>query len=102
VRPINGGKLISVPSGSVPPANAVAEIELGGERRAVPFVLYPKSLPGGLIEGLAPVLVAAADPRRFVWDFFDSFFSVSYLTPAQTCTVNGAEREAVPRFEEVR
>jgi hypothetical protein len=102
VRPINGGKLISVPSGSVPPANAVAEIELGGERRAVPFVLYPKSLPGGLIEGLAPVLVAAADPRRFVWDFFDSFFSVSYLTPAQTCTVNGAEREAIPRFEEVR
>jgi hypothetical protein len=42
------------------------------DRRRVPRV-------SRLIEGLAKVLVAADDPRRFVCDFFDSFFSVSYL-----------------------
>lgn len=102
VRSINGGALVPTAAGSLPPPNAVAEFELGGERHAVPFVLYPKNLPEGLIEGLAKVLVADDDPRRFVWDFFDSFFTVSYLTPAQTSTVNSAEREEIPRFAIVR
>lgn len=102
VRSINGGNIVPPSSGPFPPPNAVAEFELGGEHHAVPFVLYPRNFPAGLIEGLVQVLVAADDPRQFVWDFFDSFFSVSYLTPAQTATVNGAEREEVPRFAAVR
>lgn len=75
--------------------------KLGTEHHAVPFVLYRKNLPGGLIEALARILTSADDPRRFVWDNFDSFLSVSYLTPAQTSMVNSAEREKFPRFEEV-
>ena len=87
--------------GGFPPPNAVAEFNLGAEHHAVPFVLYSKLLPGGLIEALAKILIRADDPRRFVSDYFDSFFSVSYLTPAQTSMVNSAEREKFPRFEEV-
>lgn len=67
----------------------------------MPFVLYNKNLPGGLIEALARILTSADDSRRFVWDNFDGFFSVSYLAPAQTSMVNSAEQERFPRFEEV-
>jgi hypothetical protein len=102
VRWIAEREIVPIPGGSLRLPNAVAEFELGGEHHAVPFVLYRKNLPDGLIQGLAKILVSADDPRRFVWDFFDSFFSVSYLTQAQTSTVNGAERTEVPRFEEVR
>jgi hypothetical protein len=100
VRSVNGGKIVPA-NGGFPPPNAVAEFELGTEHHAVPFVLYSKNLPGGLIEALAKVLTSADDPRRFVWDNFDSFFSVSYLTPAQTSMVNSAEQKEFPRFEEV-
>lgn len=36
-----------------------------------------------------------------MWDNFDGFFSVTYLTPAQTVMVNGAELAQFPRFQEV-
>jgi hypothetical protein len=100
VRSINGGKIVPVHSG-FPPPNAVAEFDLGTEHHTVPFVFYSKNLPGGLMEALARILTRTDDPRRFVWDNFDNFFSVSYLTPAQTSMVNSAEREKFPRFKEV-
>jgi len=87
--------------GRVPVPNTVAEFELGTELHAVPFVLYRKNLPGGLIEAVAHILTSAEDPRRFVWDNFGSFFSVCYLTPTQISMVNGAERTKFPRFQEV-
>jgi hypothetical protein len=100
---ISGGKVVPA-SGASPLPNAVAEFTLGTEHHAVPFVFYAKTLPGGLAEALAKILTRADDPRRFVWDNFDSFFSVSYLTPAQTALVNSAEREQTSyssQFEEV-
>jgi hypothetical protein len=102
VRWISAREIVPAQGGSTPAPNAVAELELGGEHHAVPFVLYPRNFPVGLVEGLAKVLVAADDPRQFVWDFFDGFFSVSYLTPAQTAKVNGAERAEIPRFAAVQ
>lgn len=100
VRSISGGKIVPV-RGGFPPPNAVAEFNLGTEHHAVPFVLYSKNLPGGLIEALAKILTSADDQRRFVWDNFDSFFSVSCLTSVQTSMVNSVERKKFPRFEEV-
>lgn len=103
MRSVSGLKIVPASAG-FPPPNAVAEFNLGTEHQAVPFVFYPKSLPGGLIEALAKILTSAEDPRRFVWDNFDSFFSVSYLTPSQTALVNSAEREKTSyssQFEEV-
>ena len=64
--------------------------------------LYPRNSPVGLVEGLAKILVADDDPRQFVWDFFDSFFAVSYLTPVQTAAVNSAEQAKIPRFAVVQ
>jgi hypothetical protein len=101
VRSTGAGKIAPAPGGSFPSPNAVAEFELGTEQHAVPFVLYRKDLPGGLLEALAKILITADDPRRFVWACFDSFFSVCYLTPTQTSTVNSAERAEFPRFEAV-
>jgi hypothetical protein len=60
--------------------------------------LYTKLLPGGLVEALAKILAPTDDPRRFVWDNFDGFFAVSYLTPEQISMVNNAEQQQVPRF----
>jgi hypothetical protein len=102
VRWIAEREIVPTPGGSPTPPNAVAEFELGGEHHTVPFVLHRKYFPDGLVPGLAKLLVAADDPRQFVWDFFDSFFGVSYLTPAQTSAVNGAEQQEFPRFEAVR
>lgn len=100
IRSVSEEKIVPAHAG-FPPPNAVADFELANEHHAVPFVLYSKNLPGGLIEALARILTRADDPQRFVWDNFDSFLSVSYLTLAQTSLVNSAEREKFPRFEEV-
>lgn len=99
-RSIDGGKIAPAHDG-FPLPNAVAEFNLGTEYHAVPFMLYSKNLPGGLIEALAKILTSAEDQRRFVWDNFDSFLSVSCLTPAQTSIVNSVERGKFPRFVEV-
>ena len=102
VRWIGEREIVPAPGGAFPPPNAVAELELSGEPHAVPFVLYPRNFPAGLVEGVAKALVAADHPRQFVWDFFDSFFAVSYLTPGQTAAVNSVEREETPRFVAVQ
>jgi hypothetical protein len=102
VRWIGEREIAPASGGSTPAPNAVAELELGGEPHAVPFVLYPRTFPLGLVEGLAKILAADDDPRQFVWDFFDSFFAVSYLTPGQTAAVNGAEQAKIPRFAVVQ
>lgn len=100
VRSVSGGKIVPA-HGEFPVPNAVAEFELGTEHHAVSFVLYRKSLPGGLIEALARIFTHPYDPRRFVWDNFGSFFSVCYLTPTQTSMINQRRAGEVSRFEEV-
>ncbi len=102
VRWIGEREIDPAQDGSSAAPNAVAELELGGEPHALPFVLYPRNFPVGLVEGLAKALVAADDPRQFIWDFFDSFFAVSYLTPEQAAAVNSAERAEFPRFAVVQ
>jgi hypothetical protein len=102
VRWIGEREIAPASGGSTPAPNAVAELELGGEPHAVPFVLYPRTFPVGLVEGLAKILAADDDPRQFVWDFFDGFFAVSYLTPGQTAAVNSAEQAKIPRFAVVQ
>jgi hypothetical protein len=59
------------------------------------------ALPEGVIKGLAKFSLPLTIRSVFVWDFFDSFFSVSYLT-RRRLPVNGAEREEIPRFAILR
>ena len=102
VQAIDGGRIAPARRGEFPPPNAVAEFALGTQRCSVPFVLYSKNLPGGLIERLAKIFTRDGDARHFVWENFDSFFSLSYLTTANTAALNNALPGEFPVFEAIR
>ncbi len=87
--------------GDFPPSNAVVEFELAGQAQAVPFVLYAKNAPGGLVEGLARVLTRPGDPRRFFVAGFDSFMIVAHQLPEKVAALN-AVLAAEPTWLEVR
>jgi hypothetical protein len=102
VQAIDGGKIVPARGGEFPPPNAVAEFTLGTQHHSVPFVLYGKNLPGGLMERLARIFARAGDARHFVWENFDTFFSVCYLTAANTAAINNALPREFPVFEAIR
>jgi hypothetical protein len=102
VQAIDGGKIAPARGGEFPPPNAVAEFTLGTQHYSVPFVLYGKNLPGGLMEELAKICIRDGDARRFVWENFDGFFSISYLTTANTAALNNALPNDFPVFETIR
>src|SRR5688572_10556568 len=52
VKGVDGGKIGLPGRGDFPPDNAVAEFDLGTQHHAVPFVMYPKSVPWRLMERL--------------------------------------------------
>lgn len=98
VQAIDGGKIVPARGGEFPPPNAVAEFTLDAQHHSVPFVLYSKNLPGGLMERLAKIFARDGDARHFVWESFDSVFGVSYLTPANTAALNNALPGEFPAF----
>jgi hypothetical protein len=102
VQGIDGGKIVAARGGEFPPPNAVAEFTLGAQQFSVPFVLYGKTLPGGLMEHLAKIFARDGDPRYFAWENFDSFFSVCYLTAANIAAINSALPREFPVFEAIR
>lgn len=102
VQAIDGGKIVPARGGEFPPPNAVAEFTLGTQHHSVPFVLYGKNLPGGLMEHLAKIFTRDGDARHFAWENFDSFFSVSYLTAANIAAINNALPREFPVFEAIR
>src|SRR5688572_13182565 len=87
---IDGGKIMPPGHGESPPDNAIAEFDLGTQHHAVPFVMYPKSIPWRLMERLAKVLARPDDSRRFVSAYFGGDFGVSYLSPEKTAALNSA------------
>lgn len=102
VQAIDGGKIVPARGGEFPPPNAVAEFTLDTQRHSVPFVLYGKNIPGGLLEGLAKIFARDSDARHFVGDNFDAFFSVSYLTTANTAALNSALPGDFPVFAAIK
>jgi hypothetical protein len=63
--------------------------------------MYGKNMPGGLIEGLAPVFMRAGNGRRFVEAGFDNFVCVTYLLPERSRALNPSSG-AHPTWTEVR
>lgn len=95
VQGIDGGKIIPAGRGTFPPANAVVEFDLGGSRCSVPFTMYYKNLPMGLMEGLASAFALPADSRRFARGGYDESV-VSYLEPEKVTVLN---RKLSPDFD---
>lgn len=86
---MGGGKVIPARRGELPPDNAVIEVELGGRRIGVTFVMYGKNLPVGLMEKLATgIFTQPGAPRRFFSGYFDAFLAVTLLTADQAATLN--------------
>ena len=98
---LGGPRIVMACGGEFPPPNAAAEFELDGHRQVVPFVMYSKNMPGGLIEGLARVFMRSGDGRRFFEAGFDNFACVTYLLPERMRALNSAS-DAHPTWTEVR
>lgn len=90
VRGVGGGAIVPARGGEFPPDNAQLEFTLGTRRYVVPFVMYSKNLPGGLMERLAEVFTRKDEPRRFFQVFCDNFVSLAYLHPEKTAALNSA------------
>lgn len=85
---IDGKAIVLARRGELPPDNALVEFELDERRHRVPFVMYGKNLPLGLMETLPEILIPADDPRRFCSGYFDEFLAVTCLRPDQVATLN--------------
>lgn len=96
---IDGGEILLARRGELPPANAVVEFQLGPRQCAVPFVMYGKNSPIGLMETLPETLLAADEPRRFFSAYFDTFLAVTYLSADQVATLNLAFSHQPDCFE---
>lgn len=85
---IDGGEIELARRGELPPDNAKIEFQLGSRQCAVPFVMYGKNIPLGLMETLPEILGSDDDPRRFFSAYFDAFLVVTYLSADQVATLN--------------
>lgn len=88
LKSINGEDIVLARRGELPPDNAVVEFQLGSRDCAVPFVMYSKNSPLGLMETLPEILTAAGEPRRFFSAYFDAFLVVTCLSADQVATLN--------------
>jgi hypothetical protein len=88
LKGIDGGAIALARRGELPPDNAIVEFQLGTRPCTVPFVMYGKNLPLGLLETLPEMLAAADQPRRFFSAYFDAFLAVTYLSADQVATLN--------------
>jgi hypothetical protein len=96
---IDGGEIVMARRGELPPDNAVVEFQLGSRQCAVPFVMYSKNSPLGLMETLPELLTPAGEPRRFFSAYFDAFLVVTYLSADQVATLNLAFSHQPDCFE---
>jgi hypothetical protein len=99
LKGIDGGEIVLARRGELPPDNAVIEFQLGSRQCAVPFVMYGKNSPLGLMETLPEMLMPAGEPRRFFSAYFDAFLAVTCLPPDQVATLNLAFSHQPDCFE---
>lgn len=99
LRGIDGGEIALARRGELPPDNAIVEFQLASRRCALPFVMYGKNIPLGVMETLPDVLVADDEPRRFFSAYFDAFLVVTYLSADQIATLNLAFSHQPDCFE---
>jgi len=85
---IDGNEIVLARRGELPPDNAVVEFQLGPRQCTVPFVMYGKNIPIGLMETLPEILLPADEPRRFFSAYFDTFLVVTCLSADQVATLN--------------
>ncbi|MET0535601.1 MAG: hypothetical protein ABW171_15400 [Steroidobacter sp.] len=99
LQAIGGGKVTPARRGEFPIDNAVMEVDVGGRRIGVTFVMYGKNLPFGLPEKLASIFLQPDDPRRFFSAYFDSCLAVTFITTDQAATLNLAFAHQPDCFE---
>lgn len=99
LKSIDGGEIALARRGELPPDNAVVEFSLDARQYRVPFVMYSKNLPLGLMENLPEILTSADEPRRFFSAYFDMFLVVTYLSADQVATLNLAFAHQPDCFE---
>ena len=99
LKGINGGEIVLARRGELPPDNAVVEFQLGSRHCAVPFVMYGKNSPLGLMETLPEFLAPAGEPRRFFSAYFDAFLVVTCLSADEVATLNLAFSHQPDCFE---
>jgi hypothetical protein len=99
LKGIGGGEIVLARRGELPPDNAVVEFQLASHHCAVPFVMYGKNSPLGLMETLPEMLIPAGESRRFFSAYFDAFLAVTYLSADQIATLNLAFSHQPDCFE---
>lgn len=99
LKGIDGGEIVLARGGELPPDNAVVEFQLGSRQCAVPFVMYGKNSPLGLMETLPEIFTSADEPRRFFSAYFDAFLVATYLSADQVATLNLAFSHQPDCFE---
>lgn len=70
--------------------NAVIEFEMGTTRHSLPFTVYAKYQPHGLIEQLAPIFAPPERAERFYVSQDSMNLDITYTTPAQFTELNAA------------
>lgn len=73
-----------------PTPNAVIEFEMGAARHSLPFTMYAKYLPDGLIEQLAPIFAPPGRAERFCISQDSENMDITYTTPVQIAEFNSA------------
>lgn len=99
LKGIDGGEIVLARRGELPPDNAIVEFQLGSLACAVPFVMYGKNIPLGLMETLPEMLMSTDEPRRFFSAYFEAFLAVTYLSADQVATLNLAFSHQPDCFE---
>ena len=99
LKGIDGGEIVLARRGELPTDNAKVEFNLGSRQYAVPFVMYGKNIPLGLMETLPEILGSDGEPRRFFSAYFDAFLAVTYLCADQVATLNLAFSHQPDCFE---
>jgi hypothetical protein len=99
LKGIDGGEIVLAQRGELPPDNARVDFLLGSRPCTVPFVMYGKNIPLGLMETLPEFLGSDGEPRRFASAYFDAFLAVTYLSADQVATLNLAFSHQPDCFE---
>lgn len=75
---------------SDPTPNAVIEFQMGTARYSLPFTIYAKYLPDGLIEQLAPIFAPPEREGRFYVAWSSDDLDITYASPAKIEEFNAA------------
>ncbi|MGA5545653.1 hypothetical protein ACPCIR_27755 [Mycobacterium sp. NPDC051198] len=75
---------------SDPTPNTVIEFQMGTARYSLPFTIYAKYLPDGLIEQLAPIFAPPDSEGRFYAAWSSDDLDITYASPAKIEELNAA------------